>query len=97
MFRPQAPADSAHALMPKPSCFEPEGEGTWSLIAPTCRACSHLRTEGRAYFDFAAAVPTVGFVYTAADLNPSNAAALEGYAEDRFIKRAPRIDTADRG
>jgi hypothetical protein len=44
---------------------------------------------------FAAAVPTVGFVYGAAD--PLNAAALEGYAEDRFIKRAPRIDTAARG
>jgi hypothetical protein len=46
---------------------------------------------------FAAAVPTVGFVYGAADLNPLNAAALEGYAEDRFIKRTPPIDTAARG
>src|SRR5262245_4271088 len=39
---------------------------------------------------FAAAVPTVGFVYGAADLDPLNAAALEG----RFIRPAPRIDMA---
>jgi len=37
---------------------------------------------------FAAAVPTVGFVHGGADLNPLDAAALEGYAETRFIKRA---------
>jgi hypothetical protein len=43
-------------------------------------------------FYFAAAVPTVGFVHGTADLSPLNAAALEGYAEDRFINRAPRID-----
>jgi hypothetical protein len=36
---------------------------------------------------FAAAVPTVGFVHGTADLNPHHAAALEGYAESRFIKR----------
>jgi hypothetical protein len=46
---------------------------------------------------FAAAVPTVGFVNGATDLNPINAAALEGYAETRFIKRAQPIDTAARG
>jgi hypothetical protein len=45
---------------------------------------------------FAAAVPTVGFVHSAADLNV-NAAALEGYAEARFIKRAPPIDMAAGG
>jgi hypothetical protein len=43
---------------------------------------------------FAAAVPTVGFVHGAADLNPLDAAAVEGYAETRFIKRAQRSDTA---
>jgi len=43
---------------------------------------------------FAAAVPTVGFIHGAADLSPLNAAALEGYAEDRFINRAPRNYTA---
>ena len=37
---------------------------------------------------FAAAVPTVGFVHGAADLNPLDATAVEGYAETRFIKRA---------
>jgi hypothetical protein len=37
---------------------------------------------------FAAAVPTVGFVHGTADLNPHDAAALEGYAESRFIERA---------
>jgi hypothetical protein len=36
---------------------------------------------------FAAAVPTVGFVHRAADLNSANAAAPEGYGESRFIKR----------
>jgi hypothetical protein len=45
---------------------------------------------------FAAAVPTVGFVHVAADLSPLNAAGLEGYAEDRFINRAARIDTVSR-
>jgi hypothetical protein len=34
---------------------------------------------------FAAAVPTVGFVHGAADLSPFNAAALEGYAQSRYI------------
>jgi len=47
-------------------------------------------------FYFAAAVPTVGFVHGAADLSPLDAAELESYAEGRFIKRAPRIDTASR-
>jgi hypothetical protein len=42
---------------------------------------------------FAAAVPTVGFVHGTADLSPLDAA-LEGYAEARFVNRAPRIDTA---
>jgi len=46
---------------------------------------------------FAAAVPTVGFVNGAADLNAVNATVLEGYAEARFIKRAQLIDTAARG
>jgi hypothetical protein len=45
---------------------------------------------------FAAAVPTVGFVHVAADLSPLNPAGLEGYAEDRFINRAARIDTVSR-
>jgi hypothetical protein len=39
---------------------------------------------------FAAAVPTVGFVHGATDLSPLNAAALESYAEDRSVNRAPR-------
>jgi hypothetical protein len=56
-------------------------------------ASSDRRTS---LFYFAAAVPTVGFVHGTADLSPLNAAALEGYAEDRFINRAPRIDTASR-
>jgi hypothetical protein len=47
-------------------------------------------------FYFAAAVPTVGFVHGTADLSPINAVALEGYADDRFINRAPRIDTVSR-
>ena len=45
---------------------------------------------------FTAAVPTVGFVHGAADLSPLNSAAPEGYAQDRFINRAPRIDAASR-
>jgi len=34
---------------------------------------------------FAAAVPTVGFVHGAADVNPLAAATLEGYEDTRFI------------
>jgi len=37
---------------------------------------------------FAGAVPTVGFVHGAADVNPLDAATLEGYAKTRFIKGA---------
>jgi hypothetical protein len=36
----------------------------------------------------------VGFVHGTADLNPLDAAAAEGYAETRFIKRAERIGIA---
>jgi hypothetical protein len=43
---------------------------------------------------FAAAVPMVGFVHGTADLNPLDAAAAEGYAETRFIKRAQGSDIA---
>jgi hypothetical protein len=46
---------------------------------------------------FAAAVPTVGFVHGAADLSPLSIATSDGYAEDRFVKRAARIDAAARG
>jgi hypothetical protein len=46
---------------------------------------------------FAAAVPTVGFVHGATDLNLAHASAFEGYTEARFIKRAPPIDTAAGG
>jgi hypothetical protein len=57
----------------------------------------HAPPDGRAsLLYFAAAVPTVGFVHGAADLSPLHAAALEGYAEARFVKRAARIDTAAR-
>ena len=50
--------------------------------------------DGRAsLLYFAAAVPTVGFVHGAADRSPLNAAALKG----RFIRRAPRVDTAREG
>jgi hypothetical protein len=43
---------------------------------------------------FAAAVPMVGFVHGAADLNPGNPRGFEGYGETRFINRAQPIDTA---
>ena len=43
---------------------------------------------------FTAAVPMVGFVHGAADLNPRNPTGFEGYAEARFTKRAQPIDTA---
>jgi hypothetical protein len=58
------------------------------LVAPPDRPASLLY--------FAAAVPAVGFIHGAPDLSALNAAALEGYAEDRFINRAPRIDTRSR-
>ena len=40
------------------------------------RACSHPRNDARLFY-FAAALPTVGFVHGAADLNPFDEAALE--------------------
>jgi hypothetical protein len=43
---------------------------------------------------FAAAVPTVGFIHGTADL--SNAAALEDYIENRFIKRSTRSPQSSR-
>jgi hypothetical protein len=43
---------------------------------------------------FVAAVPTVGLVNGATDLNPINAVAFEGYAETRFLNRAQRSDMA---
>src|SRR5262245_47434814 len=43
---------------------------------------------------FAAAVPTVGFVHGATELDPLDAVAVEGYEETRFIERAQRSDIA---
>jgi hypothetical protein len=45
---------------------------------------------------FAAAVPMVGFVHGAADLNPGNCTGFEGYAEARLTQRAQAIDRAAR-
>jgi hypothetical protein len=45
---------------------------------------------------FAAAVPTVGFIHGTADLSPLNAAALEDYIENRFIKRSTRSPQSSR-
>jgi hypothetical protein len=44
------------------------------------RACSHPRNDARLFY-FAAALPTVGFVHGAADLNPLDQAALESATE----------------
>jgi hypothetical protein len=44
-------------------------------------------------FYFAAAVPTVGFVHGAADVNPLNEAMLESYAENCFMNHRARLDT----
>jgi hypothetical protein len=44
------------------------------------RACSHPRNDARLFY-FAAALPTVGFVHGAADLNPLAEAALESATE----------------
>jgi hypothetical protein len=45
---------------------------------------------------FAAAVPMVGFVHGAADLNPVSPRGFAEYAEARFTRRAPPIDRAVR-
>jgi len=45
---------------------------------------------------FAAAVPMVGFVHGAADLNLASPTGFEGYAEARFTERAQPIDMAAR-
>jgi hypothetical protein len=44
-------------------------------------------------FYFAAAVPAVGFVHGAADVNPLNEAMLESYAENCFMNHRARLDT----
>ena len=44
------------------------------------RACSNPRNDSRLFY-FAAALPTVGFVHGAADLNPFNEAAPESNVE----------------
>ena len=49
------------------------------------RACSNPRNDARLFY-FAAALPMVGFVHGAADLNPLDEAALESDA-DRAIER----------
>jgi hypothetical protein len=71
-------------------------EGRENMIADRAYSLGLLASPDRraSLLYFAAAVPTVGFVHGATDLSPLNAAALEGLAEDRFIKRTPRIDTA---
>jgi hypothetical protein len=70
-------------------------EGREKMIADRAYSRGLFASPDRLLY-FAAAVPAVGFVHGAADLSPLNAAALEGYAEDRFVNRAPRIDTASR-
>jgi hypothetical protein len=81
--------------MPKPSCFEPKRERE-NMVADRAYSLGLLASPDRrtSLLYFAAAVPTVGFVHGATDLNLINAAALEGYAETRFIKRAQRSDMA---
>jgi hypothetical protein len=74
-------------------------EGREKMVADRAYSLSLLASPDRraSLLYFVAAVPTVGFVHGASDLNPLNAAALGGYAEARFIKHSPRIDTAGRG
>ena len=51
-------------------------------------------TDRRAsLFYFAAAVPAVGFVHGAVDVNPLNEAMLEGYSESCFMNHGARLDT----
>jgi len=61
------------------------------MVADRAHSLSLLASADRraSLFYFAAAVPTVGFVHGAADVNPLNAATLE---QDGLIKRAPRLD-----
>ena len=50
------------------------------------RACSHPRNDARLFY-FAAALPTVGFVHGAADLNPLAEATLESDANRAIDRR----------
>jgi hypothetical protein len=54
------------------------------------RACSNPRNDARLFY-FAAAVPMVGFMHGAADLNPIDGAAPDGNVEitDRRRGRFP--------
>jgi hypothetical protein len=52
-----------------------------------------FRDSRASLFYFAAAVPTVGFVHGAADLNPIDAETIESYVERGSMERGPGIDT----
>jgi hypothetical protein len=72
-----------------------QAEGRENMVADRAYwpVRSHSWTDGRALFYFAAAVPAVGFVHGAADVNPLNEAMLESYAENCFMNHRARRDT----
>jgi hypothetical protein len=55
-----------------------------------------FRDPRTSLFYFAAAVPTVGFVHGAADLNPFDAETVESYVGRGLMERGPGIDRGGR-
>jgi hypothetical protein len=62
-------------------------EGRENMIADRAYSPGSLAFMDRraSLFYFAAAVPAVGFVHGAADVNPLNEAMVESYADGRFM------------
>ena len=63
-----------------------QAEGRENMVADRAHSPGSLTFMDRraSLFYFAAAVPAVGFVHGAADVNPLNEAMLESYAESCF-------------
>jgi hypothetical protein len=70
-------------------------EGRENMVADRAYSPGLLASTDRraSLFYFAAAVPTVGFVHGAADLNPLDEASLESYIEGGLMEHGQSIDT----
>ena len=60
------------------------------------RACSNPRNDARLFY-FAAALPTVGFVHGAADLNPFDQAVPESEVTERCLEPTGSLMRRRRG
>jgi hypothetical protein len=72
-----------------------QAEGRENMVADRAYSRGSLPFMDRraSLFYFAAAVPAVGFVHGAADVNPLNEAMFESYAENCLMNHRARLDT----